>query len=74
MYIFYIDLDNTLDTIFEESLEYLYQKNHPHTEFNENFILSDTIENSPFQADGLSTYNTSNQIPSTRRTRRSRVS
>ena len=52
MSIIYIVSGNSLDTFYEDTLQYLFEKYHSHAEANTNFSLSEEMEQSSIFAEG----------------------
>ncbi len=64
---------NSLETFFEDTMEYLFEKYHPHTPENPNFTLTQEMEQSAHFAEAFMAGDLPDHIPKNRMTRRSRI-
>ena len=74
MAVIYIISDNRLETYFEDTLDYLYEKYHPQTCENTNYDLSTASERSAFQAEAFFAGDLPDHVPRNKTTRRDRIS
>lgn len=73
MSIIYIVSGNSLETFYEDTLQYLFDKYHSNTPENTNFTLSEEMEQSAFFAEGFLASDLPEHVPKKQVTRRDRI-
>jgi hypothetical protein len=73
MSIIYIVSDNSLESFYEDSMQYLFEKYHPHSHENDKVSVSKEMEQSAFFAEAFLTNELPDHIPKKIVTRRDRI-